>query len=94
MEPGLRFRLLTPRGEAFTCLCDSVELTVKDDAQGRGGGSLGVRRGHLPGVAALQEGGRIRVLSGGEAVYAARVRSGFARITREEVTVLTPETWE
>ena len=94
MEERLLFRLLTPQGERCRIPCDAVELTAKDDASGRGGGSLGVRRGHLPAVAALEEGGRVRVLSGGGTVYAARVRGGFARIGREEVTVLTPEAEE
>ena len=45
----------------------------------------------IPAVAALEEGGSVRVLLGGGTVYAARVRGGFARIDRESVTVLTPE---
>ena len=94
MEDNLRFRLLTPEGEVFSCSCDAVNLTAKDDAAGRGGGSLGVRRGHLPAVAALEEGGRLRVRSGGKTVFSCRVRGGYARIGREEVEVLTPEAWE
>ena len=94
MAGDLRFRLLTPAGEGFSGPCDYVELTAKDDAAGNGGGSLGIRRGHLPAVVALEEGGRVRVLREGETAYAARVRGGFARITREEVTVLTPEVME
>lgn len=94
MGEGLRFRLLTPAGEVFSCLCDAVDLTAKDDASGRGGGSLGVRRGHLPAVAALEEGGGLRCVSGGRTVFSCRVRGGFARIGREEVEVLTPEASE
>ena len=91
MAGNLHFRLLTPAGEAYSGSCDYAELTAKDDAGGRGGGSLGIRRGHLPAVVALEEGGRIRVSLEGETIYTARVRGGFARVTREEVTVLTPE---
>ena len=68
--------------------------SAKDDASGKGGGSLGVRRGHLPAVVALEEGGTLRVTRGGETVYSARVQNGFARISREEVTVLTPKAEE
>ena len=94
MAEKLRFRLLTPAGEVFSCLCDAVDLTSKDDASGRGGGSLGVRRGHLPAVAALEEGGGLRCVSGGKTVFSCRIRGGFARIGREEVDVLTPEVRE
>jgi F0F1-type ATP synthase epsilon subunit len=90
MEERLLFRLLTPQGERCRIPCDAVELTAKDDASGRGGGSLGVRRGHLPAVAALEEGGRVRVLREGETVFTARLRGGFARVDRQQVTVLTP----
>ena len=91
MAEKLVFRLLTPQGERCSCPCDTVDLWAKDDAQGRGGGSMGVRRGHLPAVVALEEGSRVRVVSGEKTVYAARIRGGFARVDRESVTVLTPE---
>ena len=94
MAEGLRFRLLTPEGEVFSCLCDAVDLTAKDDASGHGGGSLGIRRGHLPAAAALEEGGSLRCVSHGKVVFSCRVRGGFARIGREEVKVLTPEAAE
>ncbi len=94
MPEKLLFRLLTPEGEVFSCPCDAVNLTVKDDASGHGGGSIGVRRGHLPAAAALEEGGSLRCLAEGKPVFSCRVRGGFARISREEVTVLTPEATE
>ena len=94
MEGGLRFRLLTPEGEVFSCSCDAVDLTAKDNADRRGGGSLGVRRGHLPAVAALEEGGLLRVRAEDKTVFSCRVRGGFARIGRDEVEVLTPEASE
>ena len=94
MAEKLFFRLLTPMGEVFSCTCDGVDLTAKDDASGHGGGSLGIRRGHLPAAAALEEGGVLRCVSDGRTVFSCRVRGGFARVSREEVTVLTPEAAE
>ena len=76
------------------CLCDAVDLTAKDNAAGSGGGSLGVLHGHLPAVAALEEGGGVHCVTGGKTVFSCRVRGGFARIGREEVDVLTPEVRE
>ena len=94
MAGRLRFSLLTPRGEACACACDAVDLTAKDDAGGSGGGSIGIRRGHLPAVVALEEGGSLQVRLEGKVLYSVRIRGGFARIDREEVTVLTPELLE
>ncbi|MBO4677436.1 MAG: hypothetical protein J5633_07820 [Oscillospiraceae bacterium] len=94
MAEKLRFRLLTPEGEIFSCLCDAVNFTVKDNASGEGGGSLGVLPGHLPAVAALEEGGGVRCVAGGKTVFSCRVRGGFARIGREEVDILAPEVRE
>ena len=94
MAEKLRFRLLTPEGEVFSCSCDAVNLTAKDNTSGDGGGSLGVLPGHLPAVAALEEGGSVRCVTGGKTVFSCRVRGGFARIGREEMDVLTPEVRE
>jgi len=91
MGGKLLFRLLTPQGEKFSGECDAVDLWARDDASGNGGGSLGIRRGHLPAVVALEDGGRVRALSDGGPVYSARIRGGYARVDRESVTVLTPE---
>ncbi|MBR2717302.1 MAG: hypothetical protein IKP17_08945 [Oscillospiraceae bacterium] len=94
MEDGLLFRLLTPRKEVASCRCDAVELWAKDNAKGEGGGSMGVRRGHLPAVVALEKGGPVRALADGKPVFSARVRGGFARVDAKSVTVLTPEAEE
>ena len=91
MGAKLLFRVLTPQGERFKGECDAVDLWAKDDAGGNGGGSMGILPGHLPAVAALAEGGRVRATSEGQAVYTAHVRGGYARVDRESVTVLTPE---
>ena len=44
MAGKLLFRVLTPQGERCSLECGAVDLWVKDDAQGNGGGSLGIRR--------------------------------------------------
>ena len=90
MEGKLLFRLLTPMKEVASFRCESVNLFEKDDAQGWGGGSIGVHRGHLPAVIALAEGGPVKATSQGKTVFHALVRGGFARVDGESVTVLTP----
>ena len=94
MGAKLLFRVLTPQGERFKGECDAVDLWVTDDAAGNGGGSMGILPGHIPAVAALEEGGRVKAVDGGNTVYSARIRGGYARVDRESVTVLTPETEE
>ena len=90
MEGELLFHLLTPLREVASCRCDAVTLYEKDGAQSFGG-SIGIRRGHLPAVVALAEGGTVKVTSEGKTVFAATVRGGFARVDQGSVTVLTPE---
>ncbi len=91
MGEGLLFRLLTPMKEVASCHCDAVNLCEKDGAADWGGGSVGILRGHVPAVIALEERGSVRVTEGGKTVFEACVRGGFARVDRESVTVLTPE---
>lgn len=90
MEGGLTFRLLTPRKEVAACACDAVNLWEREGKEGRNGGSIGIRRGHLPAVIALAEDGPLRVSLEGKTVFSARVRGGFARVEPGAVTVLTP----
>ena len=74
-----------------SCSCDAVNLWEREDRQGRGGGSIGVRKGHLPAVIALAEGGTVRAIANGKTIFEAKIRGGFARVDAESVTVLTPE---
>ena len=90
MEGGLLFQLLTPLKEVTSVRCDSVSLMEKDGTQTIGG-SIGIRRGHLPAVVALAEGSKVSVMSGDRMLFSAVIRGGFARVDRESVTVLTPE---
>jgi len=90
MEGEFRFLLLTPLKEVASCSCDAVSLWEKDDAAGQGGGSIGIRRGHLPAVIALAENGPLRVTLAGKTCISGKVHGGFARIEPGSVTVLTP----
>ncbi len=90
MGAELQFRLLTPMKEVASFRCESVNLFEKDDAQGCGGGSIGIHRGHMPAVIALAEGGALKAVSQGKTVFQASVRGGFARVDGSSVTVLTP----
>jgi len=79
--------VLTPQGEDSKTLCDSVQLTLSDDAQGRGGGLIGIRRGHRRAVMALGS-GVVRASLGGETVFLARTQGGFASVRDNVVAVI------
>lgn len=89
MEGGLLFRLLTPLKDVASFQCDAVNLIEKDNGQGEGG-SIGILRGHLPAVIALENNSPVTVSAQGKAVFSALVRGGFARVEPKSVTILTP----
>lgn len=84
----LTLRLLTPAGTSAEAACDSVQLTLRDDRNGRGGGLIGIRRNHAPAVLAIGK-GVIRASLGGKTVFRAVAEDGFASVGDNVVTVIT-----
>ncbi len=80
-------RLLTPAGTAAEVGCDSVQLTLRDNADGAGGGLVGIRRNHAPAVLALSE-GPVRAFLRGETVLRATA-GGFASVRDNVITVIS-----
>ena len=87
-EAPLTLRILTPDGAAAETRCAGVILTVRDGADGKGGGLLGIRKGHTPAVFALAP-GRIEASAGGKLVLSLRTAGGFASVGGDLVTVIT-----
>jgi len=87
-DAPLTLRLMTPTGTAAEVRCDSVQLTLRDDARGRGGGLTGILRGHAPAVMALGK-GPARASLAGERVFSAAVDGGFASVRNDVITVIT-----
>ena len=84
----LKIRIVTPNGEAASASCDSIRLNMADDASGRSGGSVGIRKGHENAVISLAPGvaeGRLN----GELVFSAKIKGGFATVKDNLVTVVT-----
>ena len=77
--PALTLRLLTPTGTGGETACDSVRLCLRDNAEGKGGGMVGILRNHAPAVMALGK-GPVRAVLGGEIVFSAAVDGGFASV--------------
>ena len=87
---ALTLRILTPQGELASVSCDSINLPLADDREGRGGGSIGIRPGHENCIMALQK-GRAVARRGGETVFSAKIAGGFASVRDNVVQLLSPE---
>lgn len=84
----MTLRLLTPAGVSAAVACDSVQLTLRDGADGRGGGRMGIQRDHAPAVLALGP-GLVRASRAGAIVFLAMVGDGFASVKDNVITVIT-----
>ena len=84
----MTLRLLTPSGVSADVGCDSVQLTLREGIDGKGGGLIGIKRDHAPAVMALGEGAILARLEG-TVVFRAAVADGFASVENNVVTVIT-----
>lgn len=67
--------------------CDSVRLCVRDGERGRGGGSAGIRPGHIKSLISLDK-GRVEGFLNGERVISVAVSGGFAAVGDDLVTII------
>ncbi|MBQ2767079.1 MAG: hypothetical protein IJF49_03265 [Clostridia bacterium] len=86
----LPFRLIvsTPDKAELILRCDSVSFSVPDGKDGKRGGSVGVRSGHVDAVFALAA-GRIFAKVDSQTVFDAMADAGVAFVENNCVTVLT-----
>lgn len=83
----MTLKVITPAGTLAPARCDSVHLTVCDDAQGKGGGSYGVRAGHTKALFAL-DAGPIKAFLDGAPVFSGQAGVGFATVDGGTVTAV------
>ena len=88
MKDRLTFRLITPDGIMTDCECTAVDMTACADKNGQGGGSVGIRRGHLPAVIALESGSKIKITLQNGDRQTVKVDGGFAEVADNTVTVI------
>ena len=86
-KKGVTLKVVTPSGIFAESECDCVTFRVADDANGSGG-SIGILRGHLPGVFALAP-GEVRYRIGDKETLCCTVKGGFASLRDDMLTVLT-----
>ncbi len=88
----LVLNIVTPTGSCDPVTCDSIHLTVSDNAQGRGGGSYGIRAGHMEALLTLDE-GTVKAFLSGKKILEGKSGCGFAIVAHNAVTVVA-ETYE
>lgn len=82
----MKFILFTPHRQFPTYDCDSVRLSIADNADGKFSGSYGIRKGHADAIFSLSE-GPISVSLGGNEVFKAICSEGFATVSNDEIRV-------
>lgn len=90
MAKLFRLRVLNTAGILAETDCDSVQVTLADDSNGKGGGSYGIRAGHTPAVLVLGN-GPVKAHKNGTVVYTGSFRGGFALIEKAVLTIV-PDT--
>ena len=85
----LTLKIVTPEGTDQTVDCESVILWMAGDHKGKGEGSIGIRKGHTDAVIALGN-GPLQALSNGKSVFSAQTQGGFAMVSHNVITVVTP----
>lgn len=88
VDSGVRLKIVTPKGEAANVLCESVQLKTPDGVDGKNGGWLGIRQGHVDALLAISE-GPVLALREGKEIARITVGAGFASVSKNTVTVIT-----
>ena len=86
----LTFKIVTPKGAHGPVPCDSIHLTVRDSAHGKGGGSYGIRPGHTKAILTL-DAGTITAFLTGKTVLSGACGQGFATVEQNTVTAVVEE---
>ena len=86
----LILKIVTSQGAHGPVPCDSIHLTVRDNANGKGGGSYGIRPGHTKALLALAE-GTITAYLVGKTVLFGRCSLGFATVEQDAVTAVVED---
>ncbi len=86
----LLLTVITP-GETYGPIpCDSVRVTIPDNAAGTGGGSYGIRPGHISALLVL-DAGSLQAFSAGRSVFTAQCGCGFASVEHNRITAVTED---
>ena len=84
----LTLKIVSKDGTRPPVECDSVHLNVCDDTMGRGGGSMGIRAGHIKSLICLDRGPVTAYLEGKE-IFSCITDGGFATVENDIITIVT-----
>ncbi len=87
IKEKLTLKVVLPEGLLCQTQCDSVNVFIVDDKNGKGAGSYGIRRGHAKAVLCLGE-GKIEAFDGEKSVFSKQTGGGFADIENDVVSVV------
>ena len=87
-DRDIALSVVTPDEKPIFLHCGSVHVTLRDDKQGRGGGSYGIRPGHVAAVLALAPGPVLAYIRGMQVLHLT-CGKGFAMIENTTVTLVT-----
>ena len=81
--------LSSPDREAVSVRCESVRLIARDSSDGKtAGGSVGIRRGHVPALIAVAP-GPVRAFAEGREIFSSVTSGGLASVAHNRVTLMT-----
>lgn len=83
----LTLKIVTPDKAVESVECDSIQLTVSDNERGKGGGSYGIKQGHVESLISLNE-GTIKAFLKGKTVLCGKTKGGFATVKNNTVTAI------
>ena len=84
----LTLKIVSKKGCLGPVSCDSVHLNVADDTMGKGGGSMGIRQGHIKSLVSLER-GKVTAYLEGKEIFSCQTDVGFATVENNQVTVVT-----
>ena len=88
-ELPVTLTVAAPDREPVTVRCDSVRLIVSDSLDGkRPGGSVGIRRGHIPALLAVAP-GAVHAFAGGREIFSCETSGGIASVGGDLVALTT-----
>lgn len=82
----LTLTVVTPEKTFPSVECDSIILTVKDNSDGKGGGSYGIKNGHARALMATDK-GFVRAKAGDEEVFSLLLGEGFAEVNKNHIII-------
>ena len=87
IKEKLTLKVILPEGVLCEKECDSVNVCIVDDKNGKGAGSYGIRRGHAKAVLCLSS-GKVEAFDGEKSVFSKQTSGGFADIENDVVSVV------